>query len=202
MTSQVQNLVFYKDKEYELCASAPHEIFDPRLYGLNPKGVATNCHCGWQATLDISEWLSLKQLSVYHDTGLRIRDRFPNGPSINGVSPEKSVATIFNCFYDNLNLTLDYTGSILVGKDRSTSVKGRPMGGSAFWIYDSLLELSFKSGRQYAEKDLSGFAQQTRENYIEPFFGPYYSLKDSDDVRQAMSNAFTGDYGFIGIKKP
>ena len=202
MTDQVQHLVFYNDEEYKLCNSAPHEFFDPRVYRLNPKGVATNCHRGWNATLEISEYLNLKQLLVYHDTGLPIRDRFPNGPSINGISPEKPIAITFNCFYNNLNLTLDFTGSILIGKDRTSSIKGRPMGGSAFWMYESLLELSFESGKQCFVKNLSGFAQQTRENYIEPFFGSYYKLIESDDFRQAMIDTFSGDYGFTRIRKP
>jgi len=87
MTTQMTDGISYEDESFQICAWNGAELIEPKDYGLNPQMASTACYRGWSAEFLVTDRLLLKDLSVFHDAGLPVKNQRANGPVIHGVAP-------------------------------------------------------------------------------------------------------------------
>ena len=146
MTMQMTDPFMFEGKEYIfLGAENVYDLFDPKKYGLFPKAPITSCWKGFILYLAVEN----KKLLI---TRLDVNTEDQLYPIINGVSAKEG--SIFNT-YDNLNLELDYTGTIVVGEK-----KRKPMYRNGSFIgpqyYEVTLDLVFDQGTLVSWRNSSG----------------------------------------------
>lgn len=158
MTAQISDCYKIGDKDYSLIALNNKLKFNPRAYGLDPVGYTTACYRGFYCMYKVSEnKLILDELNVYCGDGF-------NYPEVNGVLPKKEEGECFSEFrtYPNLNLKIDYTGSIVVG----TGFLGKyyiHMGYQRAWAYKTVYELQFDKGNLVKKVDHSKYVKKLRD---------------------------------------
>ena len=164
LTTQAESGFRYKDDLYGILATGNDnydKLFSPYDYGLIPHGESTASYSGWCAELGVSEsQLTLESLYVNLEGGLQ-------GPRINEVAPVVC-DNLFNNHYENLNLTLPFTGGVLLVRE--------PVGMSAFkiWDFSIVLELVFENGRLLNEFDRSSVVGHLRETIEKSFTRRYF----------------------------
>ena len=195
MTAQVTDTVEFQGEEYTLCRYSGDILFAPEEYGLNPSSPSTACHLGWIANYEISDRLFLKDLFVFHDAGLPIKNRRPNGPRISGILPKEpdSLSFVrFNCFYEGLNIPISFTGGILITQDLSLLL---PFGGwPLFWQYEIVYELSFLDGHLERIAEKSEIAQIIREKYLVKGLLGHPTLTRDAEVQRWLDSSFSHHY--------
>lgn len=81
MTSQVADMVFYKDRELTLISASNGKIIHPSEYGIDLRGLSTNRRKGWNASY------SIRDNKLYLDK-LIVEGVFKSFSAIHGVLPE------------------------------------------------------------------------------------------------------------------
>lgn len=159
MTAQVGDRFLYKKENYSIVAASAPIRFDPAEYGIEPIPRCTACWAGYWCDYEITaDGILLKNLYI--------NSKDDHYPEINGVSPEKGEKKSFQYMghhlYKNLNIFMEYTGRILVGKGflRQYYIH---MGYQRAWAYEVLEELIFEGGRLVKTVDHSGMAEKLRE---------------------------------------
>ena len=146
MTDQILDGLHHDGTGYNILDATPG-LFSPWEHGIEPEEVSTNNYCGYIALFEIREGhIYLHHLSVGH-TPARGKPPAPNSdelldipmgsaplPELNGVRPSPASAGYFA--YDNVNLPLDYTGTLTLSE-----------AGPAGQQQGRLTIISFQSGR-------------------------------------------------------
>ena len=131
MTAQMRDFYRYRGEEYIYIAKTNDILFDPKVYGVNPKGFCSACwKCFW-SEYDIKDnGLELNTIHIYNDDG--------NYPEFNGIKAapleyhevtrthfengswvtEKVMTPTGYGFrkYVNVSIPIEYTGKILLGR--------------------------------------------------------------------------------------
>jgi hypothetical protein len=83
---------------------------------------------------------------------------------INGISSSGRTGryTMFNNVYQNLNISIPYTGSILLGTDFIRELYVH-MGFHPAWKYNTVVELTFENGKLIRESDISEAMARLRQ---------------------------------------
>jgi len=152
MTAQSRDIFTYKKQKYNLSGEeyidSPFDIYS---FGFKPFSPATSLHRGYIASFakNRNRQLILRNLSVFHEDSSGQK-----APKINGKYPEiiEEVAWLgevkgdrFYYEYKNVDLSLDYTGRLLISEGRigrSCIHKGLQSSAS----YETVIELTFKNG--------------------------------------------------------
>jgi hypothetical protein len=156
MTAQFHDLFRYQAREFSV-VGVDHELFKPSDFQLSPIPASTAC---WRGTLALYTILDvqliLETLSVNLPT--------PQGPMINGIpsSGRTGRYTMFNNVYQNLNISIPYTGSILLGTDFIRELYVH-MGFHPAWKYNTVIELIFENGKLIRESDISEAMARLRQ---------------------------------------
>ena len=134
MTGQIHDTVIYRGEKYSLVEDSGG-LPTPFDYGLIPGQMHTACWRGFYLTyiiLDVR--LVLDQLTI------RTFDN--NYPPVNGIQPVEDNS---NKVYQGLNLTLPYTGKLVIAKDFMQE-KYIHMGFQPASSFRTVLELTFENG--------------------------------------------------------
>ena len=109
MSQQITDPFLWEGEEWTfLGADNVYDLFDPEAFGLKPEEPHTACWKGFVVTFSTeSQVLYLKSLIVNTEDGVY--------PDINGVKA-KADGMGFHA-YKNLNIKLDYSGTIIVGQE-------------------------------------------------------------------------------------
>lgn len=163
MTAQVGDRFIYGGDDYSIVAISSPIQFAPSDYGIKPVPRCTACWNGYWCEYQISEEaIVLKNLYINSEDGCY--------PEINGVSPEnrgkKSFLYMGHHLYKDLNIFIEYTGRILVGKDFMREYYIH-MGYQRAWAYKVLKELVFDKGKLVRSVDHSEMAGKLREELKE-----------------------------------
>jgi hypothetical protein len=170
MTRQIAEIVMYKEESYVL-SGYTNEM--PSEFGIEPKSRLTACYRGFKRTFNVQEeHLYLHNLGI-NDKNLDTRDFENYTPVlINGLSPEfnhekEHAGLFFNMDYTNLNLPIDYTGSILIGRDETNRKFYYHFKTHAVWKYGEVFLLKFNKGFLEKADDLSSKMEQVRLEFEE-----------------------------------
>lgn len=158
MTAQVGDRFLYKGNEYSIVAISNPIQFHPSDYGIKPVACCSACWDGYWCDYQISaEGIMLKNLYINSENGYY--------PEINNVCPEKKGKNSFEYMghhlYKNLNIFMEYTGKILIGRDFMQAYYIH-MGYQRAWAYKVLEELIFDKGKLVKTVDHSEMAEKLR----------------------------------------
>ena len=146
MSEQMTDSFIWEGKKWIfLGADNIYSLFDPQKFGLSPTPPHTACWKGFIVQFRTFEnQLILDQLHVHCDNRIY--------PKINGIKPR------FGGFqmkaYNNLNMKLSYTGTIIVGKGMLPEFRGRAFTGPH--SYATTYELTFREGTLVNSRETSG----------------------------------------------
>jgi len=169
MTAQMNDeFVFRRRKYYVSAIEFPENFIDIYSLGFKPTMFHTACWRGYIATYSIyRKYLVLKNL--YTNNGDDLKNE---APKLNNKLPQISInenwvseETKMNrreFTYNNINLIIPYTGSILITKD-FINERYVHMGFQPYFNYEAVIQLSFNNGKYIISKDLSDIAKQIRE---------------------------------------
>lgn len=146
MTMQVTDPFFWEDDEWIfLGADDVYSLFDPQSFGLSPTSMDTACWKGFVVSFrTVKNKLYLDRLEIYCSD-----NRYPPINNIESV-PNKWGYRI----YENIHLPLQYSGTIIIGKDLIERFYGRAFIGPH--AYKVTFELSFDNGELISKKETSG----------------------------------------------
>ncbi|MES2583199.1 MAG: hypothetical protein V4627_10825 [Pseudomonadota bacterium] len=196
MTTQATDSATFRGKKYLVCGVDGPELVVPTEFGLKPEMPSTACYRGWMAEYSIDKSLTLSDLYVFHDAGLPVKNRTPNGPKINGVEPQEPNSYLgFNCLYKNLNVPLTFTGGMLLSNGFIREL-GANMGFHPFWKFEELHELTFEHGSLISAADKSVVAKTVREQYLVKGFLGRPDVSDEKAVREWIERSFSLHYHF------
>ncbi|MCR5661461.1 MAG: hypothetical protein K6G50_04965 [bacterium] len=147
MTQQMKDPFFWNKEEWVfLGAENLYSLFDPAKYGLSPTAPHTACWKGFIVQFRIdNKQLILDELSVFCENNTY--------PPINGIEARKeSHGSMWT--YNNIDLKLPYTGTIVIGKVMKPEFRGRVFTGPH--SYETTFDLSFQNGQLISFKETSG----------------------------------------------
>ena len=139
MSEQMTDPFLWQGREFVfLEASDVDELFLPENHGLEPEAPHTGCWKGFVVQF------SLRDGQLFLDT-LWVNDKNKRYPRINGKKARLCWREREFHVYPRLNLKLDYTGSVLVGRGRLEDAEERAFVGAAF--YEDVWKLTFSHGK-------------------------------------------------------
>ena len=159
MTAQVGDRFIYKGNNYSIVAINNPIQFSPVDYGIKPVACCSTCWNGYWCDYHIStKGIMLQNLYINSED-----DYYPE---INNVSPEKRNKKSFKYMghhlYKNLNIFMEYTGKILIGKGFIKEYYIH-MGYQRAWAYEVLEEMIFDKGKLIKTVDHSEMAKKIRK---------------------------------------
>lgn len=146
MTAQMHDSFLLQDQKFSLVGYASEGLFHPSEYSMQPLPSVTGCWRGYISTYKVlHDKLILDTLQV---------NLSQEGPAIHNVWPAFPAGGMFNTAYHELNLSMDYSGGMLVadGFIRELYVH---MGFHPAWKYETVFELVFSHGDLLETKDVS-----------------------------------------------
>lgn len=180
MTGQFPDMFHYNNERFEIVGVDGKELYDPKNHGLNPQFRCTACWRGYLLTYMIQE-----NVLVLNDILINLNEK----TDINGVSPvAPKSGEPFTYQYKNVNMKIDFTGSILVGKDMVPGMYVH-MGFQRPMSYKKVFEFTFKNGLLESTKDLSKKMEEERKKNPEKDAKPK-SPKDKD-VKEWIEDTFS-----------
>ena len=174
----VNDKFVFRRGEYDVAdIEFPENFIGISSLGLKPSPFDSACLSGYIATYSVyKKYLVLKDLYTNNGRDLKneppkINNKLPK-ISINDAPVSEETKTNWREFtYENINLIIPYTGSILIVKDFIWEEFVHP--GCQFNCnYKVVIQLSFNNGKYIMSKDLSDIVKQLREknnddeNYI------------------------------------
>ena len=170
MTAQYPDHFIFNNKKYDLAAYSAQEPFNPAQIGFEPVAVSTACWRGYisEYSLNADENLILKHFSIglFEVTGEEWKSI--RGKPINGIlptKPQEDYLDFLNNRYENVNLSLNYTGGILIA-DGFVEELYIHMGFHPAWKYQEVHELTFEEGKLMSAKDKSSDMAKLRKSLV------------------------------------
>lgn len=157
MSGQKSDRFVINNIEYDISAiEYPDSFFDINTYDLELMPITTACWRGYIATFEINNENNIVLQKLELRSGIK-------PTSINGVSPKKNIDNIDgDYYYEDINLILDYTGSIIIANDHIQEYCNL-MGFEPPIHYNTVIQLKFSNGLLEYSKDLSEEAAKIRE---------------------------------------
>ena len=174
MTMQREDSYLIDGSRYERIFRGPRREFVPEDYGFEPKWAITSCGSGFWCCYTICE-----NRLILHE--LYIHDANENYPPLNGVEPAPTeYIDAITCrkgvwfknkidrfhghkAYKDVGLPLDFTGAVLIGRERVQGVPCRILWKVQPCGYRHVLKLDFENGELIRKTDLSPAAELQRQ---------------------------------------
>ena len=112
------------------------------------------------------------------------------GPELNGVQPQYNPQHHLNNFYEDLNLPLNFTGGILLGKDFIQELYVH-MGFHPAWKYKTVYELVLQQGKLIEKRDMTKKMAEIREKLADEPLKPDFG---KTDLQEWIQSTFRLDY--------
>ena len=187
MTAQVGDKFFMKGKNYSIVAMTTPLEFHPSKLGITPQYVTTACWAGFWCVYNVTEeGIFLKDLYVNSKD-----DNYPKIEGIDAIEEEpNSYSYMGHHLYKNLNMKIDYTGKILVGRNFINEYYIH-MGYQRPWAYEVLIELVFENGKLIEKNDESNTAEELRKQLKNE---ESLLKKGEENISKFVNNSFSLDY--------
>ena len=184
MTAQVGDRFIYKEDNYSIVAISNPIQFNPLDYGIKPVACCSACWNGYWCDYHIStKGIMLQNLYINSEN-----DYYPE---INNAIPEKEDKKSFQYMghhlYRNINIFMEYTGKILIGKGFINKYYIH-MGYQRAWAYEVLEELVFDNGKLVKTVDHSEMAKKLRKELENR---PEEIKKISDNIPLFVEESFS-----------
>lgn len=177
MTAQISDKFRYNKEEYKLAARTAPINFDPKDYGVIPSMSSTACWRGYWCEYVIKQnKLILEKLLLHTKDGVYPPfngiDPLPQEyKEVEGLTPNfKKVKELVPINMGHrtyiLNMELDYTGNLVLGKDLDERSYIH-MGFQHPWAYHTLKEFKFENGQLLEIIDHSELANDIRKKEYE-----------------------------------
>ncbi|MBR4749057.1 MAG: hypothetical protein IK083_05755 [Abditibacteriota bacterium] len=155
MTMQIKDTVYWKGERYDLVSRLGELLsewwekpFHPECFGIKPLRIMYDCRRYYSATYRV------KDNRLYVANWLIHATEDGNYPPVNGVEPIlDSGGFNHGARYDNLNIPMDITGVIILGKGCKPKRSRWPAGPDC---YSLTYELTFENGVLVGTKETSG----------------------------------------------
>jgi len=172
MTAQMKDKFIFRRREYTVSAvEDPDDLINIHALGFNPSMFSTACYRGYIAGFSIyKNSLALKNL--YTNNGSDLKN---SAPVLNKTSPRIIIKETWpeevkkqrrEFVYENINLKIQYTGSVLITKDFIQD-KYVHMGFQSPINYENIIQLTFDNGLLILERDFSQTAKLIREKKLD-----------------------------------
>ncbi len=168
MTAQFSDHFRHRGTDHSVIGMPDPSLFDSAIFGLDPVGTCTACHCGYVATFAVADGrlvVDALDVNLYEPDDGRDPARFKPrlGAPVNGASPAGPPgrhAGLLNNRYRGLANPLAYTGDLLIGDGLIPELHNHMR--SAAWKFRTVVELAFEDGRLRRETDRSAEAAEAR----------------------------------------
>lgn len=152
--------MFYNGAEYHLIGFEGSDLITAQEFGIEPQPITTACWRGFYLEYRIEEDKLLLDKMTVGATGASM-------PVINGVPPKKGDfgATVV---YEGLNLPVDFTGIIRIASGFLPEYYVH-MGFPKASAFETVLDLTFESGRLTGVEDLSEEMRRKRGQFEERY---------------------------------
>jgi hypothetical protein len=153
MTAQIPDSILLDDQKFSVVGANGNGLFNPLDFSLRPLPSVTSCWRGY-----VCEYKAVYNKLILNTLQINLEQQ---GPAINGIEPSFARGT-FNNTYNNLNLTIDFTGEILAA-DKFIRELYVHMGFHPAWKYETVYQLVISHGYVLDTKDISEQMTQLRE---------------------------------------
>jgi len=196
MTAQRPDSFILDNLEFSLVGINGSELFNPTQFGIHPIGLVSDCWRGYECLY------TLKNNKLLLDTLYLALGKFgdrefipEDGPIINGVKPGiSSNDPHFNNIYKNLELNLNFSGGLLIGRGFITELYVH-MGFHPAWKYREVFELLFEEGDLKEQRNVSKAVQEFREKMVKYPMRPGFEAS-AKEIKLWIETAFSLDYSF------
>jgi hypothetical protein len=167
MTAQFSDMFIFENKHYALVGVNGKNLFEPQAHGFAPAGVCSACWRGYVCTYGLrANQLVLEDLRINNGNMEGRSYQVLPPPAFGGrlphpqVSPEK----LFDFEYDDVNLTIAFSGGILIGTDFICELYVH-MGFHPAWKFRQVHELLFHDGVLTENRDVSSDICALRDSF-------------------------------------
>ncbi len=184
MTAQMSDSFLLEEKKFSLVGVNGSGLFNPSDYNMQPLPRITSCWRGYVCTYKtFHDKLLLDALLINLDH---------EGPAINNIHPVFSNQGTFNNTYKNLDLHLDFTGSILIAQGFIQQLYVH-MGFHPAWKYETVFELNVSQGHVLETKDVSKEMAELRDKMSR---GPLQPNRDASkqEIENWIESTFKRNY--------
>lgn len=197
MTAQMSDGFLLNDTKFSVAGINGKGLFNPEQFGLHPVGTCTACWRGYVCLYSLKDdklLLDELELSLVDFNGQEVASTV--GPAINGVEPSvpKNEHAIFNNIYKNLNLNINFTGGLLIGREFIRELYVH-MGFHPAWKYREVFELVFEEGILREKRDMSKAMQEFRETMAKYPLRPGFEASE-EMLKAWIESTFSLDYRF------
>ncbi|TFF84944.1 hypothetical protein EU523_00835 [Candidatus Heimdallarchaeota archaeon] len=194
MTGQIPDEFIFKGESYSIAGIKGPTLFNPRDYDISPQSASTACWRGFVAYYAVLE----DRLII--DT-LFIKCKEPK--EINGIEPKDEtsfspedeeyayIKHFFSYCYPKINLELDFTGSILIGKDFIDEMYVH-MGFQRPITFRTVYELTFENGQLI--KTVNKSKEMDKRRLEDSQKGARPRSNDESDIKEWVIDSFSLSY--------
>jgi hypothetical protein len=186
MTAQMTDSCLMEDQHFSIVGLNGSELFDPHVHEMNPLPRITSCWRGYVCTYKtLHNKLLLSELKI---------NLGQPGPVLNDVSPVFEPKSTFDNIYGELNLSMGFTGGILIayGFLRELYVH---MGFHPAWKYETVFELNFSQGNMIERRDISQQMAELRHKMTRQPLQPGADAS-KQELEAWIASTFKMDYRF------
>jgi hypothetical protein len=184
MTAQISDTFLFQDKNFSIVGVNGQELFSPAVYNMQPLPRITSCWRGYictYKTLYNKLLLDSLQTNLDHE-----------GPPINNVHPVFLHKSTFDNAYKDLNLSVDFTGGILIAHAFISQLYVH-MGFHPAWKYEIVFELILSQGYVLDTRDVSQKMAELREKMTRKPLGPGPDASKKE-IEDWVASTFKMDY--------
>ncbi len=186
MTGQIPDKFHYEGDEYDLVGLNGESLYEPMDFGITTKAASTACWRGYMMFYDCRNGqMILDQMHTRTDDKI----------VVNGITPriadESSTFSFFNTIYEDLDLKVKFTGSILLATDFISEMYVH-MGFQKPESYRKVLEIHLVDGDITEVRDLSDEMESRRKSEHHAPRRP--DSLDESDVQDWIKDRFSLGY--------
>jgi hypothetical protein len=181
MTAQIPDEVLLDGERFSLVGMKGDQLFEPQDFGIIPQSASTACWRGYVMKYHfVQDQLILDEMRVTTNDPRKFNDIVP-----------QQEENLFKYCYKNLNLKVDFTGSILLAKDFIQSMYVH-MGFQRPMAFETVVEINIENGTIVHIKDLSKKMAVKRKKDIQRGARP--NSDSEDDIKKWIEKTFSLDY--------
>ncbi|HAZ13798.1 MAG: hypothetical protein A2X86_19625 [Bdellovibrionales bacterium GWA2_49_15] len=158
MSCQIPDEVRFDRKLYRICGGEGDGLFNPANFNLHPVRLSSACDRGYEVIYSVRRGkFALQELEI---------NLVDQAPPINGVKPERKKRNSAHRVYHKLNLLIEFTGKLQIGRNIIPEMRTN-YGSPSAYAYEQVMELKIERGIVVEVADISKKMEEVRNGIIE-----------------------------------